>query len=64
MWVVGGWRLSLVRLVEEGGIPEVQAVCVVSKARKRARRGKSPRIITTPDPKLEKLDNEDLVQGP
>ena len=36
--VVGGWGLSLVRLVEKGGIPEIQAVCVVSKA--RARRGK------------------------
>ena len=33
-----GWRLSLVRLVEKGGIPEIQAGCVVSKA--RARRGK------------------------
>ena len=42
MWWPGeGWRLSLVRLVEEGhekgGVPETQAVCVVSKA--RARRG-------------------------
>ena len=30
--------MSLVRLVERGGVPEVQAVCVVSKA--RAKRGK------------------------
>ena len=37
-----GWRLSLVRLVEKGGIPEVQAVCIVSKA--RARRGKAFRM--------------------
>ena len=34
-----GWRLSLVRLVEKDGAMEVQAVCVVSKAKKRARRG-------------------------
>ena len=30
---VEGWRLSLVRLVEKGGVPEALAVCVVSKAR-------------------------------
>ena len=34
-----GWRLSLVRLVEKDGAMEVQAVCVVSKAKKRARSG-------------------------
>ena len=33
-----GWRLSLLRVVERGGIPEIQAVCVVPKA--RAKRGK------------------------
>ena len=38
----GGWRLSLVRLVEKGGIPEIQAVCVVSKV--RARSGKTSRM--------------------
>ena len=32
-----GWRLSLTRLVERDGAIEVQAVCVVSKAKKRAR---------------------------
>ena len=36
--------LSLVRLVEEGGIPQTQAVCVVSKARAPARRGKAFRV--------------------
>ena len=35
-----GWRLSLVRLVEKGGMSEVQAVCALSKARRRARSGK------------------------
>ena len=35
-----GWRPSLVRLVDKGGMPEVQAVCVVSKARRKARSGK------------------------
>ena len=35
-----GWRSSLVRLVEKGGMSEVQAVCVVSKAMRRARSGK------------------------
>ena len=35
-----GWRLSrLVRLVEKNGVMEVQAACVVSKAKKRARSG-------------------------
>ena len=38
----GGWRLSLVRLVERDRIPEIQAVCVVSKA--RAKRGKVLRM--------------------
>ena len=33
-----------VRLVEKGGMPEVQVVRVVSKARKRARRGKAFRM--------------------
>ena len=37
-----GRRLSLVRLVEKGGIPEAQVVCGVSKA--RARRGKASRV--------------------
>ena len=42
--VSGGesWRLSLIRLVEKEGVPVVQAVCVVSKA--RARRGKMFRM--------------------
>ena len=39
-----GWRSSLVRLVEKGGVSEVQAVCVVSKARWRARSGKAFRM--------------------
>ena len=34
-----GRRPSLVRLVEKDGAMEVQAVCVVSKAKKRARSG-------------------------
>ena len=34
-----GWRLSLVRLVERNRAMEVQAVCVVPKAKKRARSG-------------------------
>ena len=39
-----GWRLSLVRLVEEGGVLDVQAVCVVSKAKRRAMSGKAYRM--------------------
>ena len=39
----GCWGLGLVRLVEKGGIPEIQAVCVVSKT--RARRGKVEKYI-------------------
>ena len=35
-----GWRLSLARLVEKDGILEVQAICVVSKARGTVRSGK------------------------
>ena len=35
----GGWKLSL---VERGGLPEIQAACVVSKA--RAKRGKVSRV--------------------
>ena len=38
IWVVGGWRLSLVRLVERDKATEIQAVCVVAKA--KARKGK------------------------
>ena len=51
-WVVGGqlstelgnldseegWRLGVIRLVEQNQVPVVQAACVVSKG--RARRGK------------------------
>ena len=39
-----GWGLSVVRLVEGGEVLEVQAVCVVSKARGTARRGKTYRM--------------------
>ena len=35
-----GWGLSVVRLVKEGEVMQVQAVCVMSKARGIARRGK------------------------
>ena len=39
-----GWRLSVVRLGKGGEVLEVQAVCVVSKARGIARRGKVYRM--------------------
>ena len=39
-----GWRLSVVRLRKRGEVLEVQAVCVVSKARGIARSGKVYRM--------------------
>ena len=39
-----GWRLSVVRLRKRGEVLQVQAVCVVSKARGIARRGKVYRM--------------------
>ena len=58
-----GWRLSLVRLVEKCGIPEIQAVCVVSKA--RARRGKAFRMkaLAVQKPSEKGLRGRGLVAG-